>query len=37
MVWFMVTLRKIAAIVHGKWPLNEPVMQRMVYSELLSS
>jgi hypothetical protein len=24
------------AIVHGKWPLN-PVMQRMVYSELLSS
>jgi hypothetical protein len=25
------------AIVRGKWPLNEPVMQRMVYSELLSS
>jgi hypothetical protein len=25
------------AIVHGKWPLNEPDMQRMVYSELLSS
>jgi hypothetical protein len=38
MGWFMVTLRKIArplSAVNGLW--TNPVMQRMVYSELLSS